>query len=120
MVGRVSNVAVTSAPVPRRATHLHVGRIDRFEATLAQHFVNGARIRSCGNVLGNLFAEALLDELVGAFALAESGNPRLAAVLSATLSIWASTISLGISTANFPGLTEIGELVFTLKYTFWI
>ena len=79
--GSVSNVAVKVSACPSSSDDvLHVGRVDRLEAALAQRLVDRAGNQIVRDVVENLLAETLLDERRRDLALPEARNAGLPAV----------------------------------------
>src|SRR5688572_2926773 len=92
---------------------LHVWRVHRLEAALAQRLVDRARDQVVRDVVENLLAESLLDEGGRNFALSESWDTRLPAVTAG------DAIDFGVDDVarNFDGnaflcFGEIGEFGF--------
>jgi len=54
----------------------HIGRVDRFDAPLAQRVVDGAGDELLRDILENLILEALLDDRRGRLARPEPRNTR--------------------------------------------
>ena len=62
-----------------------VGRVDRLDAALAQRLVDGARDQTVRDVVQDLVAEPLPDDLGRHLARPEAGNPRRLAVVARDL-----------------------------------
>ena len=92
---------------------LHVGRVDRLEAALAQRLVDRARDEVVRDVVENLLAESLLDEGRRHLALAESGNARLPAVAAGhAIDFCVDDVARNFDGNALLGFSEIGEFGF--------
>ena len=99
---------------------LHVGRVDRLEAALAQRLVDGARDQVVRDVVENLLAESLLDERRRNLALAESGNARLPAVAAGdAIDFGVDDVARNFDGNALLGFSEIGEFGFHYRIIPW-